>query len=245
MDSYDIFLADDRIITYLPKALGKTFYSSSTKRPIPIRLQASKSKDEKQKKSLALPSTKKSKSATESKSLVTPAQMAHEIERTLSMTTANISATHTTAVRIGRSSFTAEQLSENVDAVVNYMVENIIPKKWMGVKSIHVKGPSTMALPIWLAEELWEQDTQVLEEAEVETAKLNALSKRKQKRLLEGNASSEDSRKRLADESAENDTERKKRRKGPDDGMSTEMKERREKLRKQKREIGSQIESRV
>jgi ribosome biogenesis protein UTP30 len=38
--SHDIFLADDRIITQLPKLLGKTFYKSTTKRPVPVNFQA-------------------------------------------------------------------------------------------------------------------------------------------------------------------------------------------------------------
>ena len=35
---HDVFLADDRAITLLPKILGKVFYSSTTKRPIPVDL---------------------------------------------------------------------------------------------------------------------------------------------------------------------------------------------------------------
>ena len=37
---HDIFLADDRITNRLPKALGKTFFKTTTKRPIPVVLQA-------------------------------------------------------------------------------------------------------------------------------------------------------------------------------------------------------------
>ncbi|EGP90681.1 uncharacterized protein MYCGRDRAFT_103105, partial [Zymoseptoria tritici IPO323] len=33
---YDVFLADDRIITYLPGVLGKVFYKGGSKRPIPV-----------------------------------------------------------------------------------------------------------------------------------------------------------------------------------------------------------------
>jgi len=37
---HEIFLADERIINRLPKALGKTFFKSTVKRPIPVVLMA-------------------------------------------------------------------------------------------------------------------------------------------------------------------------------------------------------------
>ena len=47
------------------------------------------------------------------------------------------------------------------------LVEKYVPQKWNNVRSIHIKGPNTAALPIWLAEELWEDENDILDEAPV------------------------------------------------------------------------------
>ena len=39
-NSVDVFLVDDRIIKIVAEFLGKVFYKSKSKRPIPIRLTA-------------------------------------------------------------------------------------------------------------------------------------------------------------------------------------------------------------
>lgn len=242
MDSHDLFFADDRIITYLPKILGKTFYNTTSKRPIPVRLQAVKNKEEREKKNAALPSMKPRKVPSDSKSVATPTQVAHEIERTLSMTMINLSSSATTAIRVGLSTFSPEQLTANIEAVTTAVIEKVIPKKWKGVKSIHVKGPNTMALPIWLAEELWEDQTQVLEDHQAEQARIDGLSKKKRKRLLEDSPKADTSSTKLVEDNPERSLEKKKRKRvQEDDGMSKEMKKRRELLRKQRREIEEQL----
>ena len=262
LDSHDIFLADDRIVTYLSKILGKTFYDSTSKRPIPLRLQPSKSKEEKlNRKNTALPSAKPPKQTPDLRSIIPPAQMAHEIERTLSSTIVPLSSSITTVVRIGLSTFTPDQLTANVEAVVGTMIDRFVPSKWKGIRSIHIKGPSTMALPIYLAEELWEDETQVLEEAEIERAKLDASTQKEKKRktkkkkraLLEVDAVEQvidgtgvakvDSQRK---EAGSSESKKKRKREADtevDAGMNAEMKERREKLRRQKREIGEKMES--
>ena len=163
-DSHDVFLADDRILTYLSKSLGKTFYSSASKRPIPVRLQATRSKEEKQRP--ALPSTKSPKAADDPKSIVSPQAAAKEIEQALSMTTVYLSPSVTTSIRVGLSSHTSEQLADNIEAVVLDMADKYVPRKWRGIQSIHIKGPNTMALPIWLADELWQHEGMVVEDDE-------------------------------------------------------------------------------
>jgi ribosome biogenesis protein UTP30 len=55
-------------------------------------------------------------------------------------------------------------LQANVEAIVNGMVEKFVPQKWRNVRAVHIKGPNTAALPIWLTEELWAEETQVLEQ---------------------------------------------------------------------------------
>lgn len=236
LDSHNIFLADDRIVTYLPKILGKTFYATTTKRPIPIHLKAYKDKIEKV--NAALPSTKPSKEKRDPKSITTPALAAHEIERTLSMAQVNLAPSVTTAVRVGLDSFEPEQLTANIEAVVAAMVEKYVPKQWRGIKSIHIKGPNTMALPIWLAEELWEDEEMVIEDQDAEDAKLKALQKGKSKRRMLEEETVEREQIKGVDEKAS----RKKKRKMEEDDLSQEMKERREKLRQQKREVRAKLE---
>lgn len=56
---HDIFLADDRITNRLPKALGKTFFKSTVKRPIPVVLM--KQRERVDGKRVAVPKGKKEK----------------------------------------------------------------------------------------------------------------------------------------------------------------------------------------
>lgn len=237
MDSHDLFLADDRIITYLPKILGKTFYTSTAKRPVPIALQPSKSSEDK-KKNAALPSAKPKKSDQDLTSIISPLKAAQEIERTLRMTMVYLTPSVTTAVRVGLASLTPDQLAENIEAVAAAMVEKYIPKKWKGVKAIHIKGPNSVALPIWLAEEMWEDEGKVLEEAEVEKARIEGLPKKKRQKML-GSKDSSDAGSKIGAENAEDDgnSGKSKKRRLEDADLSQEMKERREKLRQQKKEM--------
>lgn len=153
----DIFLADDRIVTYLPHLLGKVFYHGGAKRPIPVSITAKPSKDKDGKK------VKSKSKEGEGKGAATPADAAKEIERTLNTALVHLSPSTNTAIKIGKASFTAEQIAANVEAVVHGLVERFIPKGWRNIRAIHIKGPNTMALPIWLADELWVDERDVLE----------------------------------------------------------------------------------
>ena len=236
-------------MTYLAKILGKTFYNTSLKRPIPVHLEGYKSKTEK--RNAALPSTKPKKDSSDPKSIATPQAVAREIERTLSMTQVNLSASVTTSVRVGLSSQTPQQVAENIEAVVANMTEKFIPRQWRGVKAIHIKGPNTMALPIWLADELWDDESMVLEDQEAEEAKTKSLQKGKRKReLLDGDAvpainggkRGEDGKQEISGDMDAKHEIRKKKRESEDDDLSQEMKERRQKLRQQKRDLKASIQ---
>lgn len=244
-DSYDIFLADDRIITYLAKILGKTFYKTTPKRPIPVRLEASKPKEE---KNAALPSTRPRKEPSDPKSIATPLQAAKEIERTLSTAQIHLSPSTTTAIKVGYASFTAEQVAANVEAAIAGLTDNLIA--WRNIRAVHVKGPNTMALPIWLAGELWADEGLILEDEQVEEAKLLEAQKGKKKRKTleapaeDGMEERSESKKRKGTEAIKQDSESrsKKAKKLADDDLSQEMKERREKLRQQKKEAREKLE---
>ena len=223
LSEYDVFLADDRVITMLPKALGKVFYTGS-KRPIPVHLEAHKRKDA---------SGKRVKPSTEAKtkSIASPVQLAKEIERTLSCTQVHISPSVTTAVRVGLSNFSADHVSENIEAVVTGMIEKFITKGWRNIRAIHIKGPNTAALPLWLASEIWVAEEDILENEEAKEALQLASQKGRKRKVREG----ED----------EGDTQKKKAKKMLDSDLTKEMAERREKLRQQKKEAKEEVQGKI
>ncbi|KAJ6159923.1 hypothetical protein N7497_004460 [Penicillium chrysogenum] len=173
---HDVFLADDRIAMRLVQTLGKIFYKSS-KRPIPIRIAEIEKVDGKRVKK----DTKKVNSSSKEEkhaSFASPLIVAKEIERTLNCASVQLAPSTTAAVRVGSSKFTAEQLSENIAAVVNGLTDKFVAKGWRNIKALHIKGANTMALPIWLADELWVEDANVLEAAP-ETEAIKDSKKRK------------------------------------------------------------------
>lgn len=174
---YDIFLADDRIITYLPNVLGKVFYKGGSKRPIPVSIEG--------KKQNMLENGEKRKKLSEGgskveKREVSPKDIAHEITKALGSALVHLAPSTTTAIKVGKASMTAEQVQANIEAVVSGIVEKYVPQQWKNVRAVHVKGPETAALPIWLAEELWADEADVLEEA---PSKENPGKKRKRSSL--------------------------------------------------------------
>ncbi|KAJ6107736.1 hypothetical protein N7523_009059 [Penicillium sp. IBT 18751x] len=201
---YDVFLADERIITRLVPTLGKIFYKSS-KRPIPIRIQKIEKVDGKRVKADPKKKTNKEEKRAE---FAAPLIVAKEIERALHSAPVQLAPSTSTAIRIGSSKFTAEQLSENIAAVVKGMTEKFVSKGWRNIKNIHIKGANTTALPIWLSEELWVDNADVLEEG-VETAAIaNGAANKKRKstgeeKAIEGKKSKKTKSAEEEDDSAE------------------------------------------
>lgn len=183
---YDLFLADDRIITRLPAALGKVFYATGAKRPIPISLQG---KPENARDDAGNKRAKLSEGGDKLKRAdITPEAMAHEIERAVGASLVHLVPSTNVSVKVGKSSFTPDQIAANVDAVVTSLTEKYIPKGWRNVRSLHIKGPNTAALPIWLADELWEDEADVLEKLHEPVVK----DKKKRKRALLDSAAVDD-----------------------------------------------------
>jgi ribosome biogenesis protein UTP30 len=160
---HDVFLADSRVITMLPNLLGKVFYKGP-KRPIPVNLEPFKPKDPTTGKRRSKPI--RSASTKPLRAIASPQKAAQEIQRALASAQVQLSPSPTTSVRVGLASFTPDQVAENVEAVVHGMVEKFVTKGWRNVRSVHIKGPNTLALPIWLAQELWVAESDILEEAE-------------------------------------------------------------------------------
>lgn len=161
LGEYDVFLADDRIITHLPAALGKAFYKSSAKRPIPVSLEGRRQTVDEhgtKRQRLAEGGTKVVKSEAK------PADVAAEIIKALASALVHLAPSTTTAVKVGTAAMAPPQISENVHAVTQRLVDVYVPQGWRNVRAVHIKGPDTVALPIWLAEELWTDEQDVLDE---------------------------------------------------------------------------------
>ncbi|GAB7349074.1 hypothetical protein MBLNU459_g8033t1 [Dothideomycetes sp. NU459] len=181
---YDVFLADDRIVTYLPATLGKIFYDKTAKRPVPVSLQgkpANGGRDEAGAKRIKLADggTKAVKAEPR------PEDVAREIERAVGAALVHLSPSTNTAVKVGKSGWSAEHVCANIDAVVSALVDRYVTTGWRNVRGFHIKGPNTASLPIWLAEELWEDEADVLEKAPpAKIAGQAKKDKKKRKRAL-------------------------------------------------------------
>ncbi|KAL2784964.1 electron transfer flavoprotein alpha-subunit [Aspergillus keveii] len=227
LSEHDVFLADDRIVMRLVTTLGKIFYKSS-KRPIPVRLAQIDKVDGKRVKKDA----KQKKGDDEPSTFASTAIVAKEIEKALNSAPVHLAPATTAAIRVGSSNFTSEQLSENIDAIVKGMTEKYVSKGWRNIKAIHVKGANTMAMPIWLASELWVEETDVVEAVEGEEADGKTNKKRKQiegegeQKLLEGG--NKKSRKQKAPE---------------DDEEASSLAARKKKLEKQKAQASADGEA--
>ena len=184
LGEYDIFLADDRVITSLPQALGKVFYKTGAKRPIPVVLEGKRQPLDEQgnkRRKLSEGGTKVIKAESQ------PADMAREIMRAMSSALVHLVPSTTTAVKVGLASMTPVQIQENIETVTQALVEKYVPQQWPNVRSIHIKGHETAALPIYLTEELWADEKDVLEEAP--PAKESKREKRRRSALELGSAS--------------------------------------------------------
>jgi ribosome biogenesis protein UTP30 len=158
---HDVFLADDRIINRLPKALGKTFYKTTTKRPIPVVLMAQRDKVDG--KRVPAPKGKKTKRDPAENVNARPIpEIVNEVQRAIGAALVHLSPSSNTAVKVGYASWEPEKLAANIDTVVREMVERFVPQKWQNVRNIYIKGPQTAALPIYQTDELWLDDSKVV-----------------------------------------------------------------------------------
>jgi ribosome biogenesis protein UTP30 len=176
LSEHDVFLADDRIITRLPDTLGKVFYKGTAKRPIPIHI-AQENRVEGKRVKTQKREIPKEKHA----SVASPAVVAKEIEKALNSVTVSLKPGLSVSVRVGHTNLTPQQLAANVGVVTQGIIERHVVKGWRNVKSIHIKAPNSVALPIWLADDMWVEDARVVEEGKPEGQEVPA-SKTTQRR---------------------------------------------------------------
>uniref|UniRef100_A0A0B7JM66 Ribosomal protein L1 n=1 Tax=Bionectria ochroleuca TaxID=29856 RepID=A0A0B7JM66_BIOOC len=165
LSEHDIFLADDRIINRLPKVLGKTFYKSTLKRPVPV-------------------------------------------------------------------------IAENVEAVVESLVGKWVPQRWRNVRGIYIKGPETAALPIWLTDELWLDNKDVISNEEAAAV---AVARKEKANIGKKRKSIGQSEEPKEEEEEVEEPQKKKSKKvkkdlpdGDDDKLNKQIADRKAKLKKQK-----------
>lgn len=231
---YDLFLADDRIITSLPLTLGKVFYATGAKRPVPVVLSGRK--DEKDAEGnkrvpLAQGGTKATRQAP------TAAAIAREVEKAIGSALVHLSPGTSASVKIGHAGMQADHVAKNLDAVVNGLTTKYITKGWRNIRALHVKGPRTAALPIWLADELWEDEADVLEHEPVMKIKEGGAKKdKKRKRALTDVPADEVELKKSAEEADSGKAKKKRKSVDGADVEAAEKAARKEALKRQKAE---------
>ncbi|KAH8196231.1 hypothetical protein TruAng_009588 [Truncatella angustata] len=180
---HDIFLGDSRIITRLPKVLGKTFYKSTAKRPIPVNLESRKKVDGKKVKKVKGDNTPNA---------CTPTELAAEIEKAVGSALVHLSPSTNTAIRIGYADWKPEELAANAKVVAEALIEKFVPQKDKNVRSIYLKGSETVALPVYMADELWVDGEKDIVTNESEEAKAALTAEKanigKKRKSLEGAA---------------------------------------------------------
>ncbi|EJT70123.1 hypothetical protein GGTG_12296 [Gaeumannomyces tritici R3-111a-1] len=247
--SHDVFLADDRIINRLPKCLGKTFYRSTAKRPIPVYLAPRKPKSDKSQQQQPKKKGSGKKEKGDEANARPAAEIAAEVQAATGAALVHLSPSTSTAVKVGFGGWTADQLAENAAAVARALVERHIPRKWANVRSVFLKGTTTAALPLWQTDELWLDGAKdVLPEGSEE---LKALEDKKNKekpnvgrkrKALEAAAEDAAADGEEVEEVAAAEAKKpaKKKAKVPvvesnDDKLDKQIKERKDKLKKQKK----------
>jgi ribosome biogenesis protein UTP30 len=160
---HDLFLADERIISLLPKLLGKTFYKATTKRPVPVSLTGRENYHGKNRETgEGKLKRKRDKETGGPETIGQPLDVGTDIQKALDSTLVHLAPAATTAIRVAWAGWPVELVADNIEAVVEGMVTNFVPKGWRGLKSLHIKSPKSIALPVWLADELWADDEDVL-----------------------------------------------------------------------------------
>ncbi|KAI5662046.1 hypothetical protein M9H77_21369 [Catharanthus roseus] len=116
-DSYDLFLVDRRIVHFLPKLLGKSFFKKK-KLPIPLDL--------------------------------THKNWREQIERAAGCSLLYMRTGTCCVMKAAKVSMESEEIVENVVEAIKGAVQ-LVPKKWGGLRSLHLKFSDSLALPVYQA----------------------------------------------------------------------------------------------
>ncbi|RPB21975.1 ribosomal protein L1 [Terfezia boudieri ATCC MYA-4762] len=167
-DTHDLILADERITPSLREALGSSFLRTTTKIPIPVRI-----------------SKKNGKPASQE-------AIEKEVKKAVEATYIHLAHTNSTNVRVGLVKHSAEQLVENVLAVIEYMIteKKCVKAGWKGVRGVYIKSGQSTALPLYLAPKIYSEDKDVTtaekrkEEKEASAEKKKANEVRRKAKVI-------------------------------------------------------------
>ncbi|KAF4583131.1 hypothetical protein GQ602_006275 [Ophiocordyceps camponoti-floridani] len=247
LSEHDIFVADDRIVNRLPKVLGKTFYTSTQKRPIPVIFETKRTKvngklvgHKKRTAAAAAAAAGDGVGSAKSINTASAADMAKEINKAIGCALVSLSPAVNTSVRVAYAHWEPEHVAANVTAVASALVEKWVPHQWRNVKSIYIKGPTTAALPIWQTDQLWLDEADVVADADDDRDFLDGVEKAnigKKRKSLDGQPVEEAAPKtKKAKTSTSRPQRRNKAKAGDDDDgeLEKQVAQRKATLRKQK-----------
>lgn len=149
-NDFDLFLTEPEVAPSLPTVLGKSFYGSQVKTPITVSVRQGDKID----RDLAQ----------------------KEIEQVLESTVFLKPGSTLVLIRVGLTDSKPKHVAENVKAVVDYLVENVLDEGMAGIRTLSIKTSQSPALPIYYTEKIYDEaDIGALEDNdESESAKRKA-----------------------------------------------------------------------
>lgn len=112
-----------------------------------------------------------------------PENLKIEVTKALGCTSLHLAPGTCTMIRVGIAGQTPEQIAENVAIVANRVVDQYVPQKWSGVRALHIKTSTSVALPIWQTDAIFDPETdKVANEQEPQAAIKDGSSKSKKRK---------------------------------------------------------------
>ncbi|ODV93921.1 hypothetical protein PACTADRAFT_51668 [Pachysolen tannophilus NRRL Y-2460] len=149
LSEYDLFLSDDGLITTLPKLLGKIFYETSSKFPLPIKVIPNSNH------------TNKLSIKTLTNSII---KAINSVFYTLPVGV-NIS------LKIGDNTFKNNQLIENIQTIIKQFQITSISNNNNKIRSVQLKSADSPSLPLYYLEKIYSEEDIIKEEEEEEEKK--------------------------------------------------------------------------
>ncbi|ODQ66605.1 ribosomal protein L1 [Nadsonia fulvescens var. elongata DSM 6958] len=153
LKSFDLIVADYRVIDLLPDILGKVFYLHNKRTPIPIHLSPPLAIAKPVGGQSAKYNTAKSQTAKKQEDLIDPTFIRAQVRGILKCTPVALVPSCTISIKVGFAGFPVEHLLENSEAVVRDLCRTVIKKGWENVKAVHIKTPESASLPMYKAED--------------------------------------------------------------------------------------------
>lgn len=219
------------------------FYKGGSKRPVPVSISAPQERgDDGKRVKRDLSQVQKGAGIEGGRGSASPEKLAKEIEKSLGSALVHLAPGTSTAVKVGTAAMTDEEVAANIEAVVSGLTEKFVTKGWRNVRAIHIKGPETVAFPIWLANELWVEDQDVREQQKTFGKKSRSLEDEVEDVKTTTHGAEPATKKRKADAGVKvEDPDKHAKKKLKADKLAAEVALRKEKLKKQKQVAMAQV----